>query len=601
MKNGDIIKLGTLKVNGTTYKMPSNPVQGGDCVSSNTKNIEIVNTENGKELQWVFVKHNGKPMLICDRCLVVNVSWDNLNAAKLILGKEITIDGQAYKIRSLTGGKSSSDKNNEWDDIIANNKYGIGSGNEIWHWKDMYTWCQETTTSGSSYRTLRGYSSASHWNNNTSHNNYGHSGFRPALEILNAAPQISGTDENIGDYNLPFGHQYTVTEADKESFSIVEELDGTQIRRLDNQTDGTFTVTIDAEKWKGLNLGPHTIKVTATDPKGAATVRTWTFNKINKPPVISDVDHDLGQQNMPVKKEYTITEPENEHFSIQEKVDDYIVRTLEDQVDGPFTVDITRYWEDLIVGKHTIKITATDVRGGVSVRSWTFNKINKPPHKPTFNKLKTGNRVDITNFDVEFTPQIDEEGDTQTFTLEVADDIDFGVNKVTRTDNLFMWDESSGQWTPATECTSANVGKKFKFSVTGLKATTVSKYIRIATTDARGSRSTTLSDIVKVGTINKLAFITKPYTPKEEPGEISFVMNSVIDTRANVKVYVTNNAKDPSPIWEDMSEEFKREDFHKFTNTTKTNGCHIATKVEIDAMDSTTEISIVAIMEVLKK
>ena len=46
MANGTIHTFGTLKVNGTTYAKPSNPVKNGDCISYNGTLISIENTES---------------------------------------------------------------------------------------------------------------------------------------------------------------------------------------------------------------------------------------------------------------------------------------------------------------------------------------------------------------------------------------------------------------------------------------------------------------------------------------------------------------------------------------------------------------------------
>ena len=84
--------------------MPTNPIDGGNCVSANTSNFTVGDTVAGKELQWIeWTKADGTKMLVCDRGLIVNISWNSINAAGFITGKKITIDGQKYKMRSLTG------------------------------------------------------------------------------------------------------------------------------------------------------------------------------------------------------------------------------------------------------------------------------------------------------------------------------------------------------------------------------------------------------------------------------------------------------------------------------------------------------------------
>ena len=65
MANGTIHTFGTLKVNGTTYAKPSNPVDGGNCVSYNGTAISIENTESGKALQWIELnKSDGTKLLL---------------------------------------------------------------------------------------------------------------------------------------------------------------------------------------------------------------------------------------------------------------------------------------------------------------------------------------------------------------------------------------------------------------------------------------------------------------------------------------------------------------------------------------------------------
>lgn len=54
----------------------------------------------GKEITWVLV--NG--ILIADQCLLSNISWDDLNTQGLIFGKEVSIGGLRYTLRSLRVG-----------------------------------------------------------------------------------------------------------------------------------------------------------------------------------------------------------------------------------------------------------------------------------------------------------------------------------------------------------------------------------------------------------------------------------------------------------------------------------------------------------------
>lgn len=106
----------------------------------------------------------------------------------------------------------------------------------------MYTWCQDTNSGNSASRAVRGYSSAANWGNGNATDHYTNLGWRPALEILNTAPLISDSDRNLGSYAAPLVKSYTVSEVENETFSLLEQLDGSTIRSLTNQSAGSFTI-----------------------------------------------------------------------------------------------------------------------------------------------------------------------------------------------------------------------------------------------------------------------------------------------------------------------------------------------------------------------
>ena len=187
-------------------------------MSGSISNYSFGNTpsDDAKKLQWVKIKDGDKTLLICDRVILVNVTWNDLNSAGWIFGKEVTIDGAKYKLRSLTGGsnyRNTSDAyaggtptNNEWDRFITREEVITGlpapvssdldsnlnstdfssTHNALWNWAGVYTWCQETYSSNTSDRALRGYYSARHWYYNYATYSYSIVGFRPVLEVLRA-------------------------------------------------------------------------------------------------------------------------------------------------------------------------------------------------------------------------------------------------------------------------------------------------------------------------------------------------------------------------------------------------------------------------------
>ena len=184
-------------------------------MSGGISNYSFGNTpsDDAKKLQWVKIKDGDKTLLICDRVILVNVTWNDLNSAGWIFGKEVNIDGAKYKLRSLTGGtgpRSTNDwysggtpANNEWDRFVTREEVITGlpapvssdldsslnstdlssAHNQLWNWTGVYTWCQETYSSNTSYRAVRGYYSARYWYDHTATYSGSDVGFRPVLEL----------------------------------------------------------------------------------------------------------------------------------------------------------------------------------------------------------------------------------------------------------------------------------------------------------------------------------------------------------------------------------------------------------------------------------
>ena len=80
------------------------------------------------QLQWHKIQDGDKTLLICDRVILVNCSWNDLNGQGYVTGKTVTIDGAKYKCRLLTGGSNyrngdtyagGTPTNNEWDRFIT--------------------------------------------------------------------------------------------------------------------------------------------------------------------------------------------------------------------------------------------------------------------------------------------------------------------------------------------------------------------------------------------------------------------------------------------------------------------------------------------------
>ena len=134
-------------------------------------------------------------LFIADYAVTHTVSWDNLNTAGLIFGKDYAAGGVDYTLRAPSvgsGNTGSGDsergtpQSNEWDAVLDKN-----SG-YIKNWNGIYSWGQDTTRYSSSYRAFRGYNSARYWFDNLATRSFLDVGFRPVLEVMN--PDTLGSD-----------------------------------------------------------------------------------------------------------------------------------------------------------------------------------------------------------------------------------------------------------------------------------------------------------------------------------------------------------------------------------------------------------------------
>lgn len=364
---------------------------------------------DANKLQWVKIKDGDKTLLICDRNILVNVSWDDLNGQGYVTGKTVTIDGAKYKCRLLTGGSNRRNNdwyaggtptNNEWDRFITREEVitGLpapvssdldtnqnatdfnGTHNQFWNWFYIYSWCQETYAENASYRAYRGYDSARYWFYTSSSYRLAFLGFRPVLEVLNTDPLISDSDRNLGDKNQDFTIEYTVNDSDSgDVLTATESIDGRTTKSFAPTRNFKNTITVNVRE---LSLGPHTVKVVVTDGQGGTATRTWTFNRVNSAPTISGTDTNLGDKNIGFTYNYTVNDADGDAVTVVEMLNDETLRTINNAPKGEqLSVSITS--EKLYaLGLNTVNnlvITATDGQGGTTYRRLTFKRTNSAP------------------------------------------------------------------------------------------------------------------------------------------------------------------------------------------------------------------------------
>ena len=180
-ENDKVKKFGTLRILGAAVPAPQKPYYKGDILGYNGTDFEIGDTVAGKEITWLKLGD----LWVCDRNILQGVSWETLNEKGLVFGKEVEIDGERYKLRILTGSDGNDygeGCNNEWDRLMDE----YNEDNDLLHFDDMYSWCQETDCDYSSSRSIRGYNSARNYRNNGATSTNTSVGWRPTLEKLNA-------------------------------------------------------------------------------------------------------------------------------------------------------------------------------------------------------------------------------------------------------------------------------------------------------------------------------------------------------------------------------------------------------------------------------
>ena len=153
-----------------------------------TVNAYRLTSETATTEEYAQKNKYAHSLFVADYAVTHTVSWDNLNTAGLIFGKDYAAGGVDYTLRAPSVGSSytgsgdserGTPKSNEWDKILDKDD------GYIKNWREMLSCGQDTTIRiSASFRAVRGWKrSARFWTSyNTSYSTFG---FRPVLEILN--------------------------------------------------------------------------------------------------------------------------------------------------------------------------------------------------------------------------------------------------------------------------------------------------------------------------------------------------------------------------------------------------------------------------------
>ena len=545
--------LSAMNIPGTVNgNLPDSTLRYVPFTYAGTVNAYKLTSETATTEEYAQQNKYLHSLFIADFAVTNDVSWDALNTAGLIFGKDYAAGGVDYTLRapSVGSGYTGSDdsergtpQSNEWDAILdkANQDWKDNTSGYIKNWSDKYSFGQDNYADAPR-RAVRGYGSARRWDSSIAAYSYPYVGFRPVLEILNTDPLISDSDRDLGDKNSNFTITYTVDDADSgDVLTATESLDGQTTKSFAPTRNLVNTISVDVDS---LSLGKHTVKVVVSDGQGGTATRTWTFTRTNSAPTISGSDGNLGDKNLGFTYAYTIDDADGDTLTVVEELNDETIRTINNAPKGEeLTVTITseKLYALGLNSVNTLKITVTDGKGGTAYRRVTFKRTNSAPTISGQDKalgLKNGSFAE--NYTVS-----DVEGDNVVVT-EFVDDAQI----------------RSYQATLGQQETIELTREKW------LSLTNGQHQLRIEAVDGNFATSVRVFSFSKKETVIKFELAA--------PEETDAAATKVLVTPtwkiegAVAKVEACNNGFDAVPTWEDITAMVQINRVYNFTNKTKT-------------------------------
>lgn len=179
----------------------------------------------------------------------------------------------------------------------------------------------------------------------------------------NTAPTISGSDEDLGGKSTAFTENYRVSDKNNDDVAVTITLDDLEIGNLSSAQNKDLSFTITDDQLLAMEIGStHIVTIKADDGKGGVAYRRYTFTKINRPPIMSGSDADLGQKKTEFTQSFSFTDVENDKIYCRVYLDGRTVYENLEVVDSK-TYSYRIPHEEFIqlrYGKHEIKIEAWD-------------------------------------------------------------------------------------------------------------------------------------------------------------------------------------------------------------------------------------------------
>ena len=202
-------------------------------------------TDPNAQYGYTF-KHS---LFIADYILKNKVSWKELNKKGWIFGKNYKSGNISYTMRAptvgsnyraLEEGRKVTPANNEWDAIADK------SGGYIKNWVNVCAWGQDSAGENRRNKALRGLRELRRWGNRSQGNSSVVYGYRPVLEVKNAADlgrealkvvTLQLEEANVGDKNsikIIVRSGQTFTAPSCEGLTVAEGYDRASFRWKDS-------------------------------------------------------------------------------------------------------------------------------------------------------------------------------------------------------------------------------------------------------------------------------------------------------------------------------------------------------------------------------
>lgn len=381
--------------------------------------------------------------------------------------------------------------------------------------------------------------------------------------IENQAPKISGADSFLGNKSSNFRLDYIVTDNDFNDIVKVEIQEDKREPKIINEIKLGVKNYLDINV-EGYELGDHTITIKATDSQGETAIRTYRWTKINNAPLISGSDKDLGEKNTAFTVTYQVSDADNDIVNVVEKVNGKVIRNLNNaSKNTDLYLNITQ--EQILsfeVGKtNTIEIEATDTKGGVSYRRYTFKKTNLPP-------IISGNDRDLGVIDK-----------VLTYSYSVTDPENDDIFVDVLIDDVYVERD-----------VKVEAGKSYKVEVKGLdflKLKHGKHTLKIMATDKKSDKVVRLINFTR----DPKRLVVMSAKPIEtDAAAKKFYFNPVwkVAVGAEGKIEACNNGFDTNPAWEDVTSTVKAGKTFNFINQSKqASKWGIAVKLTIDKKNAT--------------